>query len=98
MKQIKQESPKFEFEELEVTERVADTCWGVKYGWFDIDKDGAIDELERISLEGMGSCKGVERMLADYLNKHYQDVLDRPVTGDDVKTNTHGEYVKPIYS
>lgn len=28
MKQMEYESPKFEFEELEVTERVADTCWG----------------------------------------------------------------------
>lgn len=98
MKRMEYESPKFEFEELEVTERVADTCWGFKYGWFDVDQDGSIDANERISLEGMGSCKGGERELADYLNANYKDVLDRPVTGDDVKTNTHGTYVKPIYS
>lgn len=98
MEKMTYESPKFEFEELKLAERVADTCWGVKYGWFDIDKDGAIDENERIRLEGMGSCKSVENLLAQYLNDHFSSVLDRPITGNDVKTNTHSQYVKPIYS
>lgn len=98
MRQLEYESPKFEFEELEVTERVADTCWGFKYGWFDIDKDGSIDENERISLEGMGSCSAVETLLAEYLNEHYGDMFEKPITGSDVKTNTHSIYVKPIES
>lgn len=98
MKEKEYESPKFEFEELKLSERVADTCWGVKYGWFDIDKDGMIDDNERIQLDGMGSCAGVENQLADYLNQHYGYMLDKPITGNDVKTNTHSKYVKPIYS
>ena len=98
MEKMIYESPKFEFQELKLAERVADTCWGVKYGWFDIDKDGVIDQNERISLDGMGSCNAVQNLLAQYLNQHYSAVLDKTITGNDVKTNTHSNYVKPIYS
>lgn len=98
MKKMIYESPKFEFQQLILSERVADTCWGVKYGWFDIDKDGVIDSNEQISLEGMGSCKAVEVLLAQYLNEHYSEFLDKVIDGNDVKTNTHSQYVQAIYS
>lgn len=98
MKKIEYESPEFKFEELKLTERVAETCWGVKYGWYDIDGDGTIDANEQINLQGMGSCKSVEDELAKYLNEHFSEQIGYVVTGNDVKTNTHSSYVKPIYS
>lgn len=30
------ESPKFEFEELRLAERVASKCWGTNYAWYDV--------------------------------------------------------------
>lgn len=46
----------------------------------------------------MGSYSAVETLLAEYLNEHYGDMFEKPITGSDVKTNTHSIYVKPIES
>ena len=46
----------------------------------------------------MGSYSAVETLLAEYLNEHYGDMFEKPITGSDVKTNTQSIYLKPIES
>lgn len=94
---VKYESPKFEFEEMMLTERVADTCWGYAYAWYDADSDGKIDEAtgEKVNLNtlGLGSsgCQGnaARKALKDYFfGKFGVDLSD-----DDVSTNTKSPLV-----
>ena len=49
------ESPKFEFEEMVLTEKVADTCWGYAYAWYDADGNGSIDGGEKVDLSSLGA-------------------------------------------
>lgn len=93
MEKIKYESPKFDFQELRLMERVADTCWGFHYGWYDPDGTGPLP-AERIDLAAFGSCKSVEDELVAYINGRY----GANITGDDVKTNTHNSVVTPAKS
>lgn len=96
MKNMKYESPKFIFQELKLVERVADTCWGFHYGWFDADSDGAIDPGEKIDLARMGSCNSVEKGLDEYLKKNYPGLS---YTNSQIKTNVNDKsLIKPINS
>lgn len=89
------ESPKFEFEEMQLTEKVADTCWGYAYAWYDADKDGTIDGIEKVELNniGLGSsgCQGqaAKDALKEYFNGHFGVSL----TDTDVSTNTKSHLV-----
>lgn len=90
------ESPKFEFESLMLTERVADKCWGYAYAWFDADKDGAIDGLEKVhlgSLDGLGQngCQGdgARTALLDYFRQHFPEAT---LTEKDVSTNVNRQH------
>lgn len=94
MKNLEYESPRFDFQELKLMERVADTCWGFHYGWYDADGDGVHDSNETIKLDNFGSCKSVE----DGLVKYIYDTYGQVIKSDDVKTNTKSELVKPIQS
>ncbi len=51
------ESPKFDFEELKLFERVADVCWGTAQIWLDTNGDGAISGVD-INLTTGGGCQG----------------------------------------
>lgn len=72
MSNMSYESPKFSFQEMRLFERVADTCWGYSYAWFDSDGDGSIDEKERVKLSDLGlkdnGCQGnaARNALYDY--------------------------------
>ena len=46
----KYERPKFEFQELQLLERVADTCWGYKEAWYDFNGNGTKDPSEIIPI------------------------------------------------
>lgn len=53
------ESPKFDFQELKLFERVADTCWGTASIWLDTNGDSIISNID-IQLATGGGCKGNE--------------------------------------
>lgn len=84
------ESPKFEFEEMQLTEKVADTCWGYAYAWYDADGDSQIDRGEKVDLKSLGlgqtGCQGdgARTKLINYFKGQFGVDL----TKDDVSTNT----------
>lgn len=51
------ESPKFEFQELKLFERVAETCWGTASIWLDTNGDSIISNID-IQLSTGGGCQG----------------------------------------
>ncbi len=53
------ESPKFDFQELKLFERVADTCWGTASIWLDTNGDSIISNID-IQLATGGGCIGNE--------------------------------------
>lgn len=53
------ESPKFDFQELKLFERVADECWGTASIWLDTNGDSIISNID-IQLATGGGCKGNE--------------------------------------
>lgn len=67
------ESPRFDFEELKLFERVADKCWGTASIWIDTNKDNAITAAD-IQLSTGGGCQGnasataLNVAIADYNN------------------------------
>lgn len=87
------ESPKFEFQEMKLTEQIADTCWGYKYGWYDIDGDGILDQGETIRLD-WGSCNAVADGLVKYMKENFNMTIDRKA----VHENSHSQLVRPIES
>lgn len=88
------ESPKFEFQEMKLTEQVADTCWGYKYGWYDVDGDKVFDDGEaKIQLD-WGSCNDVADGLVTYMRDNFAKVIDR----SEVHENSHSQLVRPIVS
>lgn len=89
MENKKYESPKVDFQQMKLLEKVADKCWGYAYAWYDADKDGSIDEGEKVKLSSIGlgtsGCQGgnAESALKDYFNKFNANLTD-----DDVKVNS----------
>lgn len=95
MEKMRYESPEFNFQEMQLMETVADTCWGYKYGWYDIDRDGEEDPNEtRIHLSEWGSCNDVAVGLPKYLKDKFGVDADR----NDVKENSHSQLVRPVVS
>lgn len=92
------ESPKVDFQEMKLLERVADTCWGYAYAWYDADGDKSIDEGEKIDLSRLGlganGCQGnaAENALVNYFNGIVTDP-NRKITTNDVKVNTKSTVV-----
>lgn len=88
MKKEIYESPIFKFEELHLLEKVADTCWGYKYGWYDENKNGNVDSNETFELGNgaPGGCKKVESMLQEKF------------PGAEVGVNSQSTIVRPIVS
>lgn len=52
--------PEFGFQEMELFERVAATCWGTAQLWLDTNGDDAITEGLDIKIDTGGGCKGNE--------------------------------------
>lgn len=91
------ESPRFDFEEMQLTEKVADTCWGYAYAWYDADGDQVIDvqdgekvELSQLGL-GASGCQGEAARKA--LMAYFNDKFGLGLTEDDVSTNTNSPLV-----
>ena len=97
MKKENYESPRFDFEEMQLTEKVADTCWGYAYAWYDADKDGKIDvqDGEKVELSDLGlgasGCQGEAARKA--LMAYFNDKFGLGLTEDDVSTNTKSPLV-----
>ncbi len=95
MKEKEYESPKFEFEELKLSERVADTCWGYAYAWYDADGDGNIDGGEKVELQsiglGAGGCQG--NAAREALIQYFLNNFGIKLSKDDVATNTKSQTV-----
>lgn len=53
------ESPKFDFQELKLFERIANECWGTASIWLDTNGDSIISNID-IQLATGGGCKGNE--------------------------------------
>ena len=95
MKNVEYESPRFKFEKMALTERVAATCWGYAYAWYDADKDGSIDGNERVELSSLGlgdnGCQGSAAREA--LKRYFLDTFQIVLTDNDVSTNTDSNVV-----
>lgn len=95
MRNVRYESPKFEFQEMRLFEKVADTCWGYAYAWYDADKDGTIDGGEKVDLAsiGLGSngCQGDSARTA--LKEYFKNNFGVDLTDDDVSTNTKSKLI-----
>lgn len=89
------ESPKFEFEEMQLTEKVADTCWGFAYAWYDADKDGRIDGGEKVDLKSLGlgttGCQGEDARTQ--LINYFREQFGVNLTEQEVSTNTKSKSV-----
>lgn len=89
------ESPKFEFEEMQLTEKVANKCWGYAYAWYDADKDGTVDGGEKVELKeiglGINGCQGNDAREA--LKAYFFNNFGVSLTDDDVSTNTGSSLV-----
>ncbi|MGM9593102.1 MAG: hypothetical protein ACI3U8_01995 [Candidatus Onthomonas sp.] len=100
MNSVKYESPKFDFQELRLVERVAGKCWGYAYAWYDVDGDRQIDEREKVKLEDIGlnpnGCQGdgARTELADYFYREFGVKLSK----QDVSTNTMSKSIIPSNS
>lgn len=72
METLKYESPKFEFEELELVERVAAVCWGLGHAYLDVDKDGQISDGD-LQIDFGSGCNGAAA--AEAINKWFLENL-----------------------
>ena len=96
------ESPRFDFEEMQLTEKVADTCWGYAYAWYDADKDGKIDvqDGEKVELSDLGlgasGCQGDSAREA--LQAYFKGKFGVNLSKNDVSTNTHSTLVRKLNS
>lgn len=97
METVKYESPRFEFEEMRLMERVADTCWGYAYAWFDADGDKYIDEHEKVKLSDLGlnehGCQGAAAREA--LKEYWREIpgVDPKKLDSAVATSNDSPYV-----
>lgn len=63
MKNVKYVSPKFDFQELKLLERVSDTCFGNKVVWLDLDGNGKGGANEpQIPMTGCGGKEAAEAL------------------------------------
>lgn len=60
------ESPRMNFEEIRLFERIADVCWGTAGIWLDSNGDHSITDGVDIEISTGGGCKG--NWSADALN------------------------------
>lgn len=95
MNQETYEHPRFHFQEMRLTEKVADTCWGYAYAWYDADGDGTIDSGERVDLSSLGlgssGCQG--NAAREALKDYFQTTWGVTLSDDAVSTNTQSTTV-----
>ena len=92
---VEYESPKFEFEKMMLTEKVAAVCWGYAYAWYDADQDGSIDGAEKVELSSLGlkdnGCQG--NAAREALIKYFGDQFGIVLTEEQVATSTDSQVV-----
>ena len=90
------ESPRADFQEMKLLERVADTCWGYAYAWCDADKNGVIEGPERIDLVELGlgatGCQG--NAARNALKNYFLENFGFPPTDAQVSTNTKSDLIQ----
>lgn len=90
MENKKYESPKVDFQQMRILEKVADKCWGYAYAWYDVDGNGKIEGGEKVNLSSLGlgttGCKGSSAR--EELKIYYEGLGATGLTKDDVSTNT----------
>ena len=95
MKNKKYESPKVDFQQMKLLERVADTCWGYAYAWYDADGNGKIEGKEKVNLSKIGlgtnGCQG--KSARDALKNYYESLGAVGLTDIDVSTNTKSKTI-----
>ena len=100
MENLEYESPKVDFKKMKLIERVADTCWGYAYAWYDADKDGTIDNGEKVYLKDLGmndnGCQGAAAR--ESLKKYFNGKFGVSLNDSDVSTNTKSKTVIPSQS
>lgn len=95
MTKMKYESPKFDFQEMKLAERVADKCWGAQYCWVDHDGDPSTPskEWEIYKSETTNGCEGNDpKSVAERLalaKEKFPEISDKLKEGD-VKVNIQG--------
>lgn len=72
MKKVEYESPRFEFQEMKLVERVAKQCWALHTAWYDKDGEGDVDADEVVSLDNVEGASGEGCASEDLLIKHFQ--------------------------
>lgn len=111
MDKEKYESPKFDFQEMRLLERVADVCWGKSHkAFFDEDKDGKLDIGEKMFIVSGDSCndarldlmaqlKAMGFSCTDDSNYAVEGAPDhKKYTIADVKENVNSPIIIEIYS
>lgn len=107
MNKLRYERPVFNFQKMELLEKVADKCWGNGYAFVDANENGTIelpDEQYHFTDSG---CEGNDPVS---LNTRYLALIRRfpqlgipddqgnpKITTDDVRTNikSNNKYVRP---
>lgn len=106
MRTEKYESPKFDFKEMRLLERVADVCWGKSHrAWFDADRDGIRDPNEKIFEVSGNSCDDAGTKLIELLEAEGYIYTGKDKTQEvgkfnwqDVHENVNSSVVMEIYS
>ncbi len=95
MKSAKYVSPKFEFQELKLVERIANKCFGNGVVWLDLDGNGKGGANEpEIPMGGCGGIKAANE-LNGWLREHgYSEMANY---GADV-CNTKDQGLAPVHS
>lgn len=68
MEKMKYKKPVFDFQEMQIMEKVADVCWGqAHHAYFDADRNGKIDANEQCFNVKTGSCAASMEKLKNLL-------------------------------
>lgn len=70
MKSTRYESPRFEFCELKLIERVANECWGLGHAYLDVDGDKKVSDGD-LEIDFGSGCQG--NAAADAINEWFVD-------------------------
>lgn len=88
------ESPKFDFQQMNLTERIADKCWGYNYVFIDADGDPKTPAEKYYWIDESSGCQGNDENsinsrlseLISYMAKHHPD-FNETFKPEDVWTN-----------
>ena len=95
MENKRYESPKVYFQQMKLLERVADTCWGYAYAWYDADGNGKIEGGHKVSLGSLPGLKedGCQGDASRNALINYYAGFGVTLSKKDVSTNTKSTIV-----